>query len=223
MLRSPAALVALGLLTSAPAEARVADAAGDFLPTFTGSANDDLDVLLADVALTPTSFSFTATLNGAIGTTPGALYVFGLDRGQGAERFVAGSPSIGQGIFFDSVVVLRPDGTGTVADFINGNTQTNLAAGSVSVSGANLSGTVPLSLLPSTGKPLDQYTWNLWPRVGVGSNSQISDFAPDAANARVSAAAAAVPEPGTAALALTGVLPLAGMALRRRRRQRSGT
>lgn len=41
------------------------------------------------------------------------LYVWGIDRGQGAERFLAGSPSIGGGAF-DSVLILRSDGGGNV-------------------------------------------------------------------------------------------------------------
>ncbi|MES2462684.1 MAG: hypothetical protein V4671_19045 [Armatimonadota bacterium] len=188
-----------GFTIVASAQAQVIDAANDFLSTYTaGAKNPDLDVLQTNVTLLPNStFSFTGTLAGNIGTTPGALYVFGLDRGQGTARFNQGTTPIGPKVLFDAVVILRPDGTGAVNDFIN-NVQTNLAAGSLTISGASFTGSVPLNLLPSTGRPADQYTFDFWPRVGLGNNNQVADFAPDSNNARISVAAA--PEPGSVAL-----------------------
>jgi hypothetical protein len=50
---------------------------------------------------------------------------------------------------------------------------------------------------PSQGFKPEEYTLHLWPRLGVGSNTQLSDFAPDASNAAVPA----VPEPGSSAAA----------------------
>src|SRR5262245_21013264 len=116
------ALVLLAsVLLAAPAgraHAGVTDAAGDFLPTFIGTPGGDLDVLSAGVLLSNDRFRFSATLNGRIGTTPGGLYVFGLDRGAGTERFVSATPSVGQGIFFDSVLVISANGTGTFNDLV---------------------------------------------------------------------------------------------------------
>ena len=54
-------------------------------------------------------------------------------------------------------------------------------------------------VLPSEGRPFEQYTFNLWPRFAsatVTGNAQISDFAPDNSNVHV----AIVPESGSFAL-----------------------
>ena len=185
------------------------DPGGDFLPTFTGVRNGDLDVLSADVTFDGTTFRLTATLAAPVGTTPSAVYVFGFDRGQGTERFVTGTPSIGAGVRFDSVVTLLPNLTGTV-NTLPGTAA--LAAGSVTVSGATISAAVPASLLPSRGFAPGDYTWNLWPRdSGLTGNAAVSDFAPNASNAAVTS----TPAP-PAALAMAAGLGLLGLARRRR-------
>ncbi len=178
-----------------PAAAQVSDAVGDFLPTYTGVQNGDLDVVVANVTATPTEWLFSATLHGTIGTTPNSLYVWGIDRGVGTPRLAAGNPSLGANIPFDSVVTVTGAGVGTARDLTNGGSTPNL---SVTISGNSVLAHVPFSALPSKGFALDQYTWNLWPRLAGGTNANISDFAPNASNARVSA----VPEPGSAALLL---------------------
>lgn len=194
----------------------IVDPFDDFLPTYAaGPHNGDLDVITA-VAFYDglhQEFTFTATMAGQIGLTPGALYVWGLDRGQGTQRFLAGNPAIGAGVYFDSVLVLRPDGSGLFNDFINVKT-TNLPAGSVKVSSHTITAEdLPAGLFPSTGYQTTHYTWNLWPRVGLGQNIQITDFAPDAANAGV--LVTAVPEPQTWAMLGLGLL-LTGARLRGR-------
>lgn len=120
---SLAALAMLGAAGHAAA-IPVTDPVGDYLPTYIASGRPlgpDLDAVAAQVTYLPASrqFRFTATLAGAISTTPAAggeapLYVWGIDRGQGTERFPAGSPSIGDGVAFDSVLILRTDGGGNV-------------------------------------------------------------------------------------------------------------
>jgi hypothetical protein len=179
-------------------------------------------VTAAEVIYHPGShqFEFIGTLAGAIGTTPAVgaespLYVWGLDRGQGTERFLAGDPAIGDGVAFDSVVILRPDGTATINLFGLGGGVTNVLAGAAFVNGNTISAAIDETLLPSRGKDFSDYTWNLWPRFGAGLNAQISDFLPneaagntDAANARVT-----VPEPSSLAL-----LGIGALALVRRRR-----
>ena len=152
----------------------VADAAGDFVPGYAGPRAGDLDVRSFETVYDGTSFVLTATMNAPLGATPGALYVFGFNRGTGTARFGA----LATGVLFDIAVVARPDGTGAVGTAA-------LPAGSVVVSGSTLRVTVPGSLLPPQGFSPAQYTVNLWPRVGTGSNDQISDFAPDNSNAPV--------------------------------------
>jgi hypothetical protein len=188
----------------------VVDSYHDFLPTYTaGPAHGDLDVIAAaafyDAAAR--TFSFSTLLADRVGLTPGALYVWGIDRGLGTERFLAGSPAIGAGVFFDSVLVVRADGTGTYNDFINGTTTaldpSHIKIGGLAVTVEDL----PASLFaPDTEGFRDDpglYTWNLWPRLGLGSNGQISDFAPDGSN--LGFQVTAVPEPQVSAMLLAGM------------------
>jgi hypothetical protein len=210
-----AALATALLLQGSAMAASISDPVGDFLTTYTGPQGADLDVVSSEVTLNGSQFFFSATLAGAVGTTTGASYVFGLDRGQGTQRFVASTPSTGVGVFFDSVVILRPDGTGQFNDLLNSANSTALTG--ISVSGNQISGTFNASLFPSTGFALSAYTWNLWPRVSsVSGTAGISDFAPDASNASV----APVPEPTSMSALLAaagfGVVFKAGKARRKK-------
>ena len=152
----------------------VADPAGDFVAGYAGPRAGDVDVRSFETVYDGTNFVLTATMDGALGATPGALYVFGFNRGTGTARFGA----LATGVLFDVAVVARADGTGNVGTDA-------LPAGSVVVSGSTLRVTVPAALLPPQGFSPAQYTVNLWPRVGAGNNNQISDFAPDNSNAPV--------------------------------------
>lgn len=200
-------LFALALVAAGNAQAiGVTDATGDWLPTYTGTKAGDLDVVGAFVTYDPKTqnFVFSATLDAAIGTTPGAFYVFGVNRGAGTAGFAANGLT---NVLFDRVVILRPDGTGTVAGAGGGSFST------VSV-GSTILGQVSASLLPSTGFAPEAYTWNLWPRLtGIAGFAAIPDFAPNATNASVTVLSA-VPEPGTTALLALG---LAGLAWTQRR------
>lgn len=201
----------------------VVDAYNDFLPSYTaGPAQGDLDVIAAAAFYdgADKNFSFSTILADQVGLTTGALYVWGIDRGLGTERFLAGSPSIGAGVFFDSVLIVRPNGTGTYNDFING-TMTALNPAHIKIAGQAISvDSLPVSLFaPETAgfkSDPSQYTWNLWPRLGLGQNNQISDFAPNGAN--LGFQVTAVPEPETYAMLLAG-LGLMGAALKRSRQR----
>jgi hypothetical protein len=204
--------VLLATTGNSVAFAATSDPLGDFLPTYTGTQGGDLDVVSIDVRRSMTDFTLNATLAANIGTTAGALYVWGIDRGQGTARFVGATPSVGAGVLFDSVVVLRPDGTGNFVDLINGANSFALAPGAVTSSGNMISGLVSIAALPSTGFAAADYTFNLWPRLtGIAGTPGISDFAPDASNI-----GSVVPEPASWALMIAG-FGLTGAALRRRR------
>ncbi|MCW5937109.1 MAG: PEP-CTERM sorting domain-containing protein [Fimbriimonadaceae bacterium] len=196
------------LLALAGSASAITDPVGDFIPTYTGPQAGDVDVTSASVQYDGTSFIFHAEMAANIGLTQGALYIWGLDRGQGTARFFPDLPQTEQ-IKFDSVLLMRPDGSATVNRIVGGG-QTNFDPGSVLISGNRLSFTVAASEFPTLGLSPDKYTWNLWPRVGTGQNSQISDFAPDTTNASVEV----VPEPAT--LTFVGA---AALALLRRKRK----
>ena len=185
------------------------DAMNDFLPTFTGPHGADLDVLSTTANLVGANLVLNATLAGAVGTTPGGLYVWGVDRGMGASTANFGSLGLSN-IIFDSVVIVNQDGTGQVVLLGASPVATPLAAGAIAIAGNQFTATVPLSMLPSNGFTSANYTQNLWPRYGgIDMDSQISDFAPDQHMAGVS-----TPEP--AMFGLLG-LSLGLVALARRR------
>jgi len=205
---------ALTLGVSTPtAHALVTDASGDFLASYTGTPGADLDVLTTDVLFDGTSFTLTATLAGNIGATPNAIYVFGFDRG-GATASPAAFASIGvDNVFFNSVVILRPDTTVTINRLGGGGT-TNLAVGAASVTGNAITARIPIAELPTTGFASGAYTWNLWPRINGGTTANISDFAPNNSNAAV----VSVPEAGSLQLLAPALLGMLGVVVRRRRK-----
>jgi hypothetical protein len=200
-------------MLSTPAQATVTDPAGDFLATFTGPHNGDLDVLSVGALDQGGNVTLTATLNGAIGTTAGEAYVLGINRGGGLPLLTFGTPSVGAGVNFDAVAVLLPGG-GSFVDLLLPTAQAPVALSNVTFSGATLRAVIPLADLPSNGFSAAQYLYNLWPRDGLNTsdNGQISDFAPNATSFRAS-----VPEPAAWALMIAG-FGLVGATLRRRRR-----
>lgn len=161
------------------------DAKGDFLATFAGSSTrTGLDVL-------------SATVTCDAGSTSAGLHGWGVNRAAGTAGFAGIGITGGR---FGRVILLRPDGTGTVA------AAGALPLGSVTSRGKTL--TASVSRLPSAGFGKGDCTWNPWPRdTAFAGTAAIADFAPN------NAPFTAVPEPGTAVL---GALGLAGLLVRRR-------
>jgi hypothetical protein len=207
---------ALALLSSTTAaSAAITDTADDYLGTYTGPINADLDIVSADVAFDGSSYFLSATENGAIGTTAGSLFVWGINRGSGTPRLTLGSPSVGADILFDSVIVMFPDGTLRVVTFpLAGAPTINQIAGGTTIIGDTLSATVPVALLGSMGFDPSDYTFALWSRARVnpaadGTNAEIADFLTGSG----SLVPRAVPEPATWMMMLVG-FGLAGMSMR---------
>lgn len=192
---SVAALACAGGVAAAP----ITDPAGDFLSTFVGPENGDLDLLSARVDFDGTNFTLRATTAGPVGTTAGSLYVLWVNRGSGTARFGPAAPNV----LFDAVGAFRPAGPDVVVDLTGvppgAPAITLLPPDALSIEGSTLTGVLPLSLLPSTGFAPGDYRFTLGARTGDTDFSQIADFAPD------NGMFAAVPEPATAALLLGGL------------------
>jgi hypothetical protein len=206
-------LVSTIALSTSPAAAQAGtftDPANDFLATYTGPHGADLDALSGTFKYDGSAFIFTGTLAGPVGTTPGALYVWGIDRGAGTARFSPALPNTDH-ILFDAIVSLNPSGTSSVRDLISGQV-TNLGPNDVFFSGNTFFARVLAGLLPTQGFAPTAYTANLWPRDG-SANAAISDFAPNNANITV----LTTPEPSSAALLIPALGGIFGIAGRRRR------
>ena len=211
----PEVLLAATLVLASAGAARAdgtPDPLNDFIPSFTGVHNADLDVLSAFVTYNPVTdiFFLSGTMAGAIGTTVSSLYVWGFDRGAGTARF----GPIATGVLFDSVVTATGTGVGQVTLLSPApSVTTPLAAGSVSFSGNTITVSVSGALLLPNGVPRTAFTWNLWPRdTTQAGTAAISDFAPDNSNVAV----AVVPEPSSMALLALGLGALGWVTSRRR-------
>lgn len=173
------------------------DASNDLLPSYTGPKDADLDVLQADVVIDPQAqtITFSGTMKGDIDTRSPKIYVFGVDRGAGAAGGnlvfhgpLGGEPKIGNGVLWDSAVALTATGQALFFDVLNPGL-VPLPNVPVTISGNQITATVPLSLFPSQGFKLKEYTYNVWPRSELSlANTVVSDFAPDNSNAPVSIA-----------------------------------
>jgi hypothetical protein len=190
-------LVALSVVAALamPAQAApVVDAAGDFLPTYTGPKAADLDVRFADVVIDPKAGTVTLSgvLAGPIDKASGKFYVFGIDRGRGEvgrdlvfQGPLGGEPKIGAGVRWDAAIGLLANGQAVFFDALN-PAVVPLPGVAVRIAGNEISATVPLALLPSQGASLKDYTFNLWPRSQVSlANTTVADFAPDNGDMRV--------------------------------------
>jgi hypothetical protein len=206
-----AAALSTILVTGLAHATTITDPAGDFLPTYVGPHGADLDAVSATVDIVGGDFVISGTVNGAIGTTPGAAYVFGVNTGG------AGSPfPLAPGILFNSKIVLSANGPSMVTDNIANPTVTTLGAGAVTVAGDTITALIPLSLLPGTGLSPSDFGFAFWPNDGAGF-TEISDFAPN--DSTFTVGGAGVPEPATWAMMLVGVGGLGATARAGRRRR----
>jgi hypothetical protein len=165
------------------------DPRGDILPTYTGVPLPGMDVVAHKVTIDGDRMVFYAKMAGRVEPTQeiGGLYLFGVDRGRGTARFLgpASPPVIGPNVLWDSIVRVNPDGTGLFNNILTG-VITPLDQADIKISGNHFTASVPLTLmLPGAAKSPGEWTYNLWPRNGIGRNVQVSDLAPDDGNAPV--------------------------------------
>jgi hypothetical protein len=170
----------------------IADPAGDLLSTYTGTQDPGLDVVAHEVDYLEDQerMVFSGRMAGSVAATQavGGLYLFGVDRGQGTPRFLSTPPAppvIGPNVVWDSVLRINPNGTGNFNNLLAGvNTPLNPA--DIHINGDEFTASVPLTLLtPGAIRPPQEWTYNLWPRNGLGQNVQVSDLAPDDGNSSV--------------------------------------
>jgi hypothetical protein len=216
--------IAAAVLAFASASARadtITDPQGDFLPTYVGPQNGDLDAIALSVTFTSTGVTLTSTVNGTIGATAGSAFIWGVDRGSGTDRLItSGPPAVGPAdLLLDAVVRLESGGGGRVMTFpTSGSPVTTLLDPSIIyISGSTISTTIPFDLLFSTGFAPEDYTYAFWTRSALGSQGFIADLAPDGGGLKASA----VPEPGTWAMIIFG-FALVGGSMRFTRRGRPG-
>ncbi len=210
-----AATLALGLAAN-PAAAAFVDPTGDYLASFAGPQNADLDILSGSATYNDNDLFLTLTLNGAFGTTAGSAFLWGVDRGSGLPRLVtSGPPAVGpNSVLLDAVVRFDADGSGRVVTFpvVGAPTTVLLSPSAITIAGNTVSGRIARALLPSTGFGFGGYTYIAWSRSALGSQALIADLAPDGA----SVTAGAVPEPASWALMIAGFGVTGAMARRRR-------
>ena len=211
-------IAAAALATATPALAQVSDPSGDWLPKYGGAHNGDLDILSASASFDGTGFDLGAVLNGTVGSSAGALYVWGINRGAGTARLgvLGAPPPIGPDKLFDALAVLFPNGTGRIVAFPTMGPPVITPLAGISAAGNGISVFVPLALLPSTGFAAEDYTFTLWSRLRAnpamdGNNTEVADFGPDRGSFKAS-----VPEPASWAMLILG-FGATGAAMRRRR------
>ena len=210
-----AGLMSLALASSAGA-ASFFDPAGDYLGSYIGPLNGDLDILSGSVGYDTSNLLLTTKVSGTVGATAGSLFLWGVNRGAGTDRLItSGPPAVGPAtILLDAVVRLNGDDTGAVLTFpvMGPPTTVFLNPAWISISGDTLSASIPRSLLPSTGFAFADYTYINWSRSAFGTQDFIADLAPD----DESILASFVPEPATWAMMIVG-FGAVGLAARRRR------
>jgi hypothetical protein len=205
-----AAALSTILATGLAHAATIHGPAGGFLPTYVGPHGADLEPLSTTVDIVGGDFVVSATVDGAVGTTPGASYVFGVNTGGAGAPFAPHEPNV----LFNSKIVLKANAPSTVTDNIAHPTVTTLGSGAVTVAGDTITALVPISLLPGTGFAPSQYGFSFWSADGAGF-SEIADFLPD--NATFTAGG--VPEPASWALMIVGAAGVGAMTRAGRRRR----
>jgi hypothetical protein len=148
---------------------RFTEAAGTFYKDYTGPQSAQTITVVAQMA-------------GPVFTGGPNLYVWGWDRG-GAAATPPPFPDE-PNVRFNAVLVVTADpanGTTLTGIIILLNGAAPQPVTPVLIAPDTIAVSFPASMLPSTGFTPAQYTWNLWPRNGLGGTpaAQIGSFIPD--------------------------------------------
>ena len=189
------ALALAAILVSGPALATTVTSTTGFLSTYTGPQNGDVEIASASATIDGADLVLSATAEAPIGTTPGAVYVWGVNT-VGAS---APAPFAAEGfgnVLFNNAVAVSPGGVG------------------VTVAGDTITDAIALSSLKDVAISPEQFGISLWPVVGSGF-SGFAEFAPGNGTFTPSLA---VPEPANWALMMFGMAGV-GAAMRAARRK----
>jgi hypothetical protein len=212
---SMTAIAVLAAFSIAGSARAASDPAGDFLATFTGAHNANLDITSAEARFDGINFNLKLTLDGPVGLPAGQLYVWGINRGAGTARLnEVSDPDLDPAVKWDSLAVLTADGTLRVVVLPPAGPPAITAfAGGAVANGNTVTTVVPFSLLTSRGFAPTSYTFQLWSRLRAnpavdGPNTEIADFGP-----RIFAS---IPEPASWAMMISGFV-FTGIFARRQR------
>jgi hypothetical protein len=189
------ALALAAILATGPAFATTVTTSTGILPTYIGPENGDVEIASASATVDGADLVLSATADAPIGTTPGAVYVWGINTVGASAPAPFASEGFG-GVLFNDMVVVSPAGS---------------TAG-VTISGDTITDVVAISSLKGVVLNPDQFGISLWPVVGKGFTG-FSEFVPGNGTFAVGG----VPEPATWGLMILGFGGL-GVKLRSRRR-----
>jgi hypothetical protein len=191
------ALALAAILAGGPALATTVTSSTGFLSTYTGPKNGDVEIASASATIDGADLVLSATADAPIGTTPGAIYVWGVNT-VGAS---APAPFAAEGfgnVLFNNAIAASLGGAG------------------VTVSGDTITDTVAISSLKNVTLSPEQFGISLWPVVG-STFAGFSEFVPGNGTFTPSVAGA-VPEPANWALMIVGFGGI-GAAMRSARRK----
>jgi hypothetical protein len=189
------ALALAAILVGGPALATTVTSTTGLLSTYTGPKDGDVEIASASATIDGADLVLSATADAPIGTTPGAVYVWGVNT-VGAS---APAPFAAEGfgnVLFNNAIAASPGGAG------------------VTVVGDTITDAIALSSLKDVAISPEQFGISLWPVVGSGF-SGFAEFAPGNGTFTPSLA---VPEPANWALMIVGIAGV-GAAMRASRRK----
>ncbi len=161
---------------------QISQVAGTFYVDATGPTRSALDPLQAGGRYFSGSqqIVFDARMAGPILSGDNNYYVWGIQRGSATTAPFPDEPNVK----FDAVVVATVASTGATSAIVNRldkSPPTPVAANLTAPDTIEI--TIPISAVPPTtaGITAANYTWNLWPRSGVGGTpaAQIAAFIPN--------------------------------------------
>jgi hypothetical protein len=190
-------LALAAVLAGSPALADTVTSTTGFLPTYTGPKNGDVEIASASATISGGNLVLSATADAPIGTTPGAVYVWGINTVGASAPAPFATEGFGNVLFNNDVVA-------------------SMGAKGVTVSGDTITDVIAISSLKDVALNPLQFGISLWPVVGSGF-SAFSEFVPGNGTFTPSLASA-VPEPASWILMIVGFGAVgAGMRLARRK------